>query len=444
MQTALFPHNYAEVIGQMTLAFQFAFWACIGAIVYNYVGYPFVLYLLGALVQAKSDFEFLIAGENRRRPQQASYKPSVAVLVAAFNEEVVIEGRIRNLLEISYPSDLIEILIGLDSPTDSTSLILSQFRSTRVRVFKFPKRRGKLAVLRDLAQQTSAEILLLTDAETMFAPDCVQKLVQHFADPAVGAVGGQLRVLDRDGNVPVEGVYWRYELLLKSLESKLNCVVGMVGSLYAVRSALFHAQRPSFAEDFQLPMQIRVSGRRVIYEPAALAVETATPTFAAEFRRRIRLGAADYQILTHNFGFFNPLNGFVTFSYVSHKVLRWLGPFLLLTVLISNLCLISKPIYCGLLLVQSGLYAMASLGFLLATNGKSHKFLAIPFYFFSMNLALLCGFFRFLTGRQSMAWDPTVRTFESVSASRPQAYSAISDFTRGNRTATSETPGSEL
>lgn len=416
----------------MTVTFQFAFWICIGAIVYNYVGYPLVLYLLGALVQAKSDLEFLIARENRRRRDQANYKPSVAVLVAAFNEEVVIEARVRNLLEIDYPSDPIEILIGLDSPTDSTSLILSQIRSTCVRVFEFPKRRGKLAVLQDLAQQTSAEILVLTDAETMFAPDCVQKIVQRFADPAVGAVAGELRVLDCNGNVPVEGVYWRYEFLLKSLENRLNCVVGVVGSLYAVRSVLFHQQRPSIAEDFQLPMQILVSGRRVVYEPTAFAIEPAAPTFAAEFRRRIRLGAADYQILTQNLGFLNPLNGLPTFSYVSHKVLRWLGPFLLLTVFISNLCLISRPIYCGLLLLQSGLYAMAGLGFLQAKNGKCHKCFAIPFYFFSMNLALLCGFFRFLTGRQRMAWDPTARTYESVLA------------TRRNRTATPESPESEI
>lgn len=391
------------------------FWISFGAIAYHYIGYPIVLFLFAMLMQSGSRLALLLGRKPPSRSPSSAYQPSVAILISAFNEEGVIGARVKNTLDIDYPAHLVEVLIGLDSPTDSTSQVLNRVESSRVRVFNFPTRRGKLAVLQDLAQQTAAEILVFTDAETMFAPDCIQKLVRHFADSAVGVVGGELRVFDREGKTPVEGLYWRYELLLKSLESRLNCVCGVVGAVYAVRSALWHLQKPSFAEDFQLPMEIRGSGRRVVYDPGATATETVAPTFSAEFRRRIRLGAADYQALTHNPGFLNPLKGLPIFSYFSHKVLRWLGPFLLLTAFVSNLWLVSRPLYFGLFVTQTTFYMSACMGYLLMRNGKSQKLLSIPLYFCAMNLALLYGFFRFLRGQQKMAWDVTPRTVKSVS-----------------------------
>src|SRR6266851_3767601 len=155
----------------MALTLKVALWVCLGAIAYNYVGYPTLLYLLATLAQAKSDLVFLIKRKSRRQPTASSYQPQIAILISAFNEEAVIETRIKNLLEVDYPEDLVDVLIGLDAPTDSTAQILSRFESPRVRVFTFPIRRGKLAVISDLAHRTSAQILIFTDANTLFRPD---------------------------------------------------------------------------------------------------------------------------------------------------------------------------------------------------------------------------------------------------------------------------------
>ena len=267
----------------IALTLQWIFWLCIGAIAYNYVGYPIALFLLVALADLKHSLMSKQKNGSSLVPTGTSYQPTIAVLVSAFNEESVIGARVKNLLESKYPAHLLEILVGLDSPTDSSAEVLSNIRSPRVRVFEFSERRGKLAVLRDLAERSTAELFVLTDAETMFAPDCVGNLVRHFSDPRVGVVGGGLCVVSSDGTTPVEGLYWRYELSLKLSESRLNCVLGAVGANYAVRRSLFQFQKPSFAEDFQLPMEIRHAGYRVVYDPAASAIEVRPPLFSLNF-----------------------------------------------------------------------------------------------------------------------------------------------------------------
>lgn len=391
------------------LTLQWIFWLCIGAIAYSYIGYPIALFLLVTLADLKARLMLHLKNGSSRAVTVASYQPTIAVLVSAFNEESVIGARVRNLLETNYPSHLLEILVGLDSPTDKSAEALSNIRSPRLRVIDFSERRGKLAVLRDLAERSSAEIFVLTDAETMFAPDCVGNLARHFSDPRVGVVGGELRVVSSDGTTPVESLYWRYELSMKLLESRLNCVLGAVGANYAVRRSLFRFQKPSFAEDFQLPMEIRHAGYRVVYDSAARAIEGAAPTFSAEFRRRVRIGAADYQILFHNPQFLNPIKGMVAFSYFSHKVLRWLGPLFLAVAFACNVFLISSPVYLGLLLAQAIFYALAVSGYWMKKSGREGGIASIPLYFSAMNLALFCGMLRYLSGRQKMAWDVTPR-----------------------------------
>ena len=168
-----------------------AVWICLSLVVFHYVGYPLLLFVFSALSQAKSDFIYLIRRANRRCPFQADYVPRVALLMSVYNEEAVIRAKVKNLLGIDYPSDRLEFLVGLDAPVDSTGELLSQTPSSRLCVFPFQTRRGKLAVLCDLAGRTSAEILVFTDANTMLEKNCIRNLVRHFADPRVGAVSGE-------------------------------------------------------------------------------------------------------------------------------------------------------------------------------------------------------------------------------------------------------------
>lgn len=394
-----------------TIIPEVVFWSCVGAVVYNYAGYPILLFALSMLSQAKSDLLFLTGKRARRSRPLSDELPTVAVLLSAYNEEAVIRDKVNNCLELDYPHDRLEFLIGLDAPSDSTPEILSQMQSSRVRVWHFASRQGKLAVLCNLALQTTAEIVVSTDANTMLKPDCIRTLVRHFRDPRVGAVSGEeMRITARGTDPAAESVYWRYESALKFLENRLNCSLGGNGSVLAVRRPLFKLDKPSIVEDFQIPLDIRFSGHRVVYDPEALAVEEIAPSQSAQFARRIRLGAGDFQALFSNLKCLNPKNGLAAFCFFSHRVLRWLGPVLLLIAFISSLFLVEMSFFQTLIALQCGFYLGACLGYWLKKNGRKAGILALPVNFCSMNLALLLGLFQYLSGRHSTVWKATPRT----------------------------------
>ena len=179
------------------------FWICMVLVAYNYVGYPLVIFLLSVISQAKSDLLFLFHRGGRRCTPPTQFVPKVAVLMSVHNEEAVIEAKVENTFEADYSPDRLEFLIGLDAPSDATADLLSQMDFDRLHVTHFKDRRGKLAVLTSLAQQTSAEILVITDANTRLAVNCIRNLVRHFADPKVGAVSGDRSALARSASLPV-------------------------------------------------------------------------------------------------------------------------------------------------------------------------------------------------------------------------------------------------
>ena len=393
-----------------TLVPEIIFWLCICAVVYNYAGYPVVLFALSMFSQAKSDLRFLLGSRARRRNRPKGDLPTVAVLLSAYNEEAVIRAKVNNCLELDYPEDRLEFLVGLDAPQDSTPEILAEMHSSRVRVWHFPKRQGKLAVLCALAQQTKADIVISTDANTMLRLDCVRTLIRHFSDPRVGAVSGEeIRITGRGTDPAGESIYWRYESALKFLENRLNCSLGGNGSVLAVRRPLFRLDKPSIVEDFQIPLDIRFKGYRVIYDPEAVAVEEIAPTGSAQFARRVRLGAGDFQALFGNLGCLNPRNGLPAFCFFSHRVLRWLGPIFLLIAFLSSLFLVEEPTFRILVPAECAFYAGAYIGYLRKKRGKPAGVLALPVNFCSMNLALLLGLFQYLSGRHSAIWKATPR-----------------------------------
>ena len=215
---------------------QTIFWLCVCAVAYHYVGYPVVLFVVAQMSQAKSDFLYLTRRASRRANLDSNYVPRVAVLVSVYNEETVIEAKVKNVVATDYASDRIEFLFGLDAPTDSTADRLARIETGPIRIFQFKTRRGKLAVLSDLAQRASADILVFTDANTMLDRRCVRNLVRHFADPHVGAVSGEEVRTAAPGTDPAgESLYWRYESALKLLESRVNCSLGGNGSALAIR-----------------------------------------------------------------------------------------------------------------------------------------------------------------------------------------------------------------
>jgi cellulose synthase/poly-beta-1,6-N-acetylglucosamine synthase-like glycosyltransferase len=395
------------------------FWASAGALAWSYAGYPLVMFLLAALRQVGRDLRFVLQRGNRRNRPADDFVPGVAMLVAAYNEEAVIEEKLRNTDALDYPAGKFEFLLGLDNPSDSTPQRARRFPHAAMRVFDFGARRGKLAVLSDLAAQTSADILAFSDANTMLEPESLRRLVRHFANPDVGAVCGELRVVSPGDHTPMESLYWRYEVALKFLENRMNCVLGANGAVYAVRRELFHMDPRWIVEDFQLPMEIRFAGRSVVYDPEALGSEEAAPTFAAEFRRKVRIGAGDYLCLFTSPHYLNPLRGLPALAYISHKVLRWLGPLFLLAALGASAWLAKggSQIYAGAFAAQALFYLLALAGYLQERrSGKAGRLTGLAFYFTAMNLALLLGLFRFLTGQQQGVWSATPRSANSADA----------------------------
>lgn len=389
----------------IALTLQWIFWLCIGAIAYNYVGYPALLYVLGLFMGDSSAMK--TSPESGAKPE---FLPRISILISALNEELVIEERVNNLLAIDYPPHLVEILIGLDAPADTTPEILKRMPSERVQVFHFTNRRGKLGVISDLSQRTTADILVFTDANTHFEPDCVANLIRHFADRRVGAVSGEEIRTSTGGSDPAaEGLYWKYECALKVLESRVGCLHSANGGVYAIRRELFQPQPGMIVEDFQIPLALRFAGRWIVYDPAAIAVEEIAPGFLSQFERRIRLGAGNFQTLLGHPEYLNPFKGRPAFAYWSHRVLRWLTPLLLIIALLVSGALSFGKFYLGCFLAQLIFYLLAGLGFWMKNLGKSPRALKIPLYFCSMNLAMFFGMIRFLRGRQSAAWAATPR-----------------------------------
>jgi len=392
-----------------------AFWIAIislAAPVYAYIGYPILLFILAAIVQTGRDACYIFRRSNRR--QRSFKRPFVSIILAAHNEENVIRRTIDNLLKLDYPPDRYEIIIGSDGSSDRTVAFAHEVASDRIRVLDFHERRGKLPVITDCARRARGDILVLSDANTLLQPDAVTLLLRHFDRAHVGVVCGELRLATPHGAQPHEGLYWRYEVILKMLESRLDSTLGANGALYAIRKSLFPALPPHLiTDDFIIPMKARSKGFRVVYDPEAVAIEEAPSGVADEFRRRTRIGAGNWQSLRHCANLLLPWKGFVSFAFWSHKILRWVTPFLP-TAFVANCILLPARFWLVTFILQLLFYAAAAGGGLLRLlrlpSGPFHA----PFYFLIINLAIAIGLVRGVFGLQGAAWQRTARALPSA------------------------------
>lgn len=380
----------------------------LGLPVYAYAVYPVLLFGLAAVRQTARDLYYLLYRSERRT--RSNRTPYLSVVIAAYNEQAVIGDTLERLLAQDYPADRLEIIVGSDGSDDDTVAVASRYGDRGVRVMPFAQRRGKLAVLQECVREARGDVLVLTDANTRLEPNALQNLARHFDSPRVGAVCGELRLEAADGTRADEGLYWRYEMMLKVLENRLNALLGANGAIYAVRKELFpKLDRQFITEDFIIPMKVRRRGYRVVYDPEAVAVEEAPSSAGDEFRRRMRIGAGNWQALRECAGLLMPWHGFVAFSFWSHKVLRWLTPFCLTAALVANLFLLPSPFWQAVLAVQAAFYAAAGTGWLLGKFRLPAGPLHIASYFVSINAALGIGLVRGLLGRQRAAWSRTRR-----------------------------------
>jgi cellulose synthase/poly-beta-1,6-N-acetylglucosamine synthase-like glycosyltransferase len=375
------------------------FWICVAAVAYAYVGYPTLLAVFARLF-----------GKRQVTPSEDAL-PTVTIVVAAHNEESVIEERVRNLLALDYPADRIEILIASDGSTDRTCDLVRRFVDDRIRLLDFGANRGKSAVLNDALSLARGEVVVMSDANTMMDPAAARRLARWFRDPSVGVVCGRLVLVDSATGSNADGLYWKFETYLKRWEARLGALLGANGAIYAIRRSLFPELPQRIAvDDFVIPLLARLRhGCGLVYEPMAIATEETPPEMRSEFSRRSRIGAGGFQSLSLLWPLINPMQGWIAFAFLSHKVLRWICPFFLLGAAATSLLLISEPLYRGALLAQVMLYAAAVAGFFWPAFGARFRAARLPAMFAAMNLALLAGFFLWASGRQGGVWRRTAR-----------------------------------
>ena len=378
------------------------FWTCIAGVAYAYVGYPILGWLFASAF-----------GRVRREPRPVmAGEPSVTVVIAAYNEEATMADRLANALALDYPVDRLDIVVASDGSNDSTADIVAGCCDPRVRLIEFASRRGKSAVLNDVLATLTTDIIVLSDANTRMETNAVRRLVRWFQDPRVGVVVGRLVLNDPATGRNVDGLYWKYETFLKRMEARLNALVGANGAIYAIRrSHTVPIPDGALVDDLVLPLLMRLrAGGDLAYDHAALAFEDTTGNVAGEFKRRRRIGAGGFQSLRVLWPLLSPARGWIAFTFMSHKVSRWLCPFLLLGGLAFNLVLVAHPLYRTTLSLQGLFYAAACAGAVATGSGFASRLIRLSTMFVTMNAALLAGFCQWAAGIAGGTWERTTRT----------------------------------
>jgi cellulose synthase/poly-beta-1,6-N-acetylglucosamine synthase-like glycosyltransferase len=397
-------------------------------LVYTWAGYYLLLVILGRLTSSRTKYF------NCQEPQY----PRIAILFSAYNEEKVIQRKLENALEaiaeynkLSPKVTANQIWVGIDGATDTTARIALEFSRAHpeIRVVEFNMRRGKTAVLKALVslctedEKNKPEILVFTDANTMFQPHALERLVQPFSDPAVGCVCGRLRLVeyqDKKQQLNTELFYWQDESCLKEMESNLDSCTSVNGGIYAIRTHLFWKDIPdnTIVDDFVIGMKVREKGYRIRFVSDAVGEEFAPPDWKSWWRRRVRIGTGNYQALWLCRKCLLPTYGKFAWMFWSHKVLRWFTPHIILGLFVINLLDCVFSFWWRTWSAVSFLRCMALAMIILTV--LAGRLLSRPVSLFGRlirifsdfivaQIALLYGFWKVCTGNIKGWWEPTAR-----------------------------------
>jgi cellulose synthase/poly-beta-1,6-N-acetylglucosamine synthase-like glycosyltransferase len=374
------------------------FWLCLATLFYAYAGYPILLAIIALF---------------RNRPRaNLGYFPTISVLIAAYNEESSIRNKIEQTLSLDYPADKLEILVLSDCSTDRTDEIVKSLSTPRVRLLRTPQRIGKTGVQNLGVEEAQGEILIFSDATTTYHPLALQYLAANFSAPTVGAAGGRFQYFDQNGSSPT-GVgmvaFWSYETIIKILQSRISTVTGCSGCIYAVRRTVYTPLHPSIISDLVQPLCVVRKGYRVVFEDRAMAYEETTRSAREEFAMRVRVvtrGIRGFLSVSELFNLFQ--YPWISFQIFSHKITRWLVPFLLPALFFATLLLQHYWAYHLLFIAQLVFYSVALSAFVLPLH-RVWKPLTIPLYFCTINIAVFWSVVEVLRGRKYVVWQ-TVRT----------------------------------
>lgn len=385
---------------------EWTFWIAFAIVFYAFVGYGIVLYVMVLIKR-------LI---NKNVPHsEILFEPDITLVIPCFNEADILIEKINNCTRLDYPAAKLTLVFITDGSSDNSGKVLQQYPF--IKVLHENRRAGKTAAENRAMLFVNTPFVIFSDANTMLNKEAVKNIVKHFANDMVGCVSGEKRIItdtSDSASAAGESIYWKYESLLKKLDSELYSAVGAAGELVAFRTSLYKdLPEDTLLDDFMQSMQMAAAGFKIVYEPEAYAVETASANVVEELKRKVRICAGGWQSISRLSSTLScsrtPL---LYFQYISHRVLRWtVTPFLLLTIFIINIFLITNGnfFYQVLGIGQILFYTASIVGYVLENRRVRFKPVFVPYYFCVMNYAVVAGLKRYLSGNQKATWDKAQR-----------------------------------
>ena len=382
----------------LILPIKIIFFTSLCLVFYIYVGYPLVVKLLSK--------------KKSLTVKNAVELPTVSVLIPAYNEEKHIEATIRNKIALEYPRDKIEVIVVSDGSTDSTNEIVENLAAKSdipIKIYRQP-RKGKTAGLNLVVPKASGDILIFSDANSMYSENALEKLVQNFSDPSVGYVTGKMIYVNPDGSLVGDGCssYMKYENWLRDKETHLGSIVGVDGGIDAMRKSLYEVLGADQLPDLVQPLKVVEKGYRVIYEPGAILKEKVLNDSGSEYQMRVRVALRALWALRDMKSLLNPLRfGVFSLQLLSHKILRYLAFIPIIAVLLANVLLLGEgQFYLTTLVLQLLFYLFAWKGMDYKGKKKTPIYFTVPYYFTLLNLACLTASLRYIKGEKMVVWKP--------------------------------------
>ena len=380
---------------------QVVFWLGAAALAYAYVGYPVLVALLSRLR----------GRAVRRAPEGAAFLPAVSVVITAYNEERDLAAKLDNTLALDYPADKLEIIVASDCSSDRTDEIARSYSARGVLLHRQAARRGKTAAQNAAVERARGEIILFSDATTLYRADVLRRMIPNFADESVGCVAGKLVYVDPSNSGVGAGArsYWGYETFLKRHESRASSLIGVSGCLYAVRRSAYVPLYDEACSDFIIATKMVEQNLRAVYEPEAVCTEETNRRADKEFRMRVRVITQTYSDLWYHRAMLNPLRaGVYAVQLISHKVMRYLVPAFLALVLVASAALAARSWFYALALgAQIAFYASAALAWAAErAHVRVPRLLGLPHYFVLSNLAAVVAAYKFARGERYARWEP--------------------------------------
>ncbi len=371
------------------------FWVSMFLVVYAYLGYPFVLWALAKL--------------RARDVLKKEISPPVSIIIAARNEADKIRQKIEHTLALAYPKEQLEVLVASDASDDGTDEIVKEYASRAVRLVRASQRRGKEYAQGLAVAMAKGDVVVFTDAATVLEPDALRRLIQNFSDPTIGAVSTEDVLVDALGNPTGEGLYVKYEMWVRRLESRFHSLVGLSGSCFAIRKELCSVWSPTLASDFMGALHAARGGYRSISDPSVRGKFVALRSAQAEMRRKVRTFLRGITVLMANLDLLNPFRyGRFAFQLASHKLLRFVVPFLLLITLATSGLLRGDSMFYVLFWLQAGFYLLGGVGGVLSPLQRN-RMVRVAYYFTMVQWAMLVAWGKCALGRQQVTWEPSKR-----------------------------------